>query len=95
MKIERYEDTKEFKEKMRTKAALIVERIMIQIEYLSFHVPHVEDLVVFISNDLLAVLASISTDALQVLPYPKVYKICEYEVKPIDGTDEVYIGVKA
>ena len=80
---------------MTEKAALIVERIMMQIGYLSFHVPHVEDLVVFISNDLLAVLACIRSDILTQIPYPKVIKICGFEVKPIDGTDEVYIGVKA
>ena len=92
MKFERYEDTKEFKEKMRTKADQIVERIMAQAYYLENRVPYGSAPVVFISNDLLAVLASISTDALRVLPYPKVYKICGYEIKPITGKDELYIG---
>lgn len=95
MKIERYVDTEEFKNKMTEKAGQIVERIMMQIGYLSVHVPHVEDLVVFISNDLLAVLACIRSDDLTQIPYPNVIKICGYEVKPIDGTDELYIGVKA
>lgn len=93
--IERYEDTKEFKEEMRAKAYQIAERIMVQIGYLSVHMPHVEDLVVFISNDLLAVLTCIRSDDLTQIPYTNVIKICGYEVKPIDGTDELYIGVKA
>lgn len=93
--IERYEDTKEFKEKMRTKADQIVERIMAQAYYIENRVPYGVELVVFISLDLMEALAWLNEDLLQRIPYPKVTKICGYEVKPINGTDEVYIGVKA
>jgi hypothetical protein len=95
MKIERYENTKEFKEEMRTKAYQIVERIMVQAQNLENSVPYGVELVVFITGDLLAALAWLNEDFLQRLPYPKADKICGYEVKPIYGTDEVYIGVKA
>jgi hypothetical protein len=94
MKIERYEDTEDYKEKVRKKADQIIERIMVQAYYFENRVPYGIKPVVFISNDLLAVLASISADVLRVLPYPKVCTICGYETKPITGKDELYIGCK-
>lgn len=94
MKIERYENTEEFQEKVRKKADQIIERIMVQAYYLENRVPYGVELVVFISNDLLAVLACVSADAPQYRPYPIVGTICGYEMKPITGTDELYIGFK-
>lgn len=95
MKIERYENTKEFKEKMRTKAYQIVERIMVKAQDLENRVPYGVELVVFISLDLMAALAWLNEDVLQRLPYPKAAKICGYDVMAIHGKDELYIGVKA
>lgn len=95
MEIERYEDTKEFKEKMRTKADQIIERIMVQAYYLETRVPYGVELAVFISPDLMAALAYLREDWLQCISYPKVVRICGYEAKSIPGKDELYIGVKA
>jgi hypothetical protein len=94
MKIERYEDTKEYCEKVRKKADQIIERIMVQAYWFENRVPYGVKPVVFISSDLLAVLAAVSTEALRCVPYPKVGTICGYEIKTITGTDELYIGFK-